>query len=503
MDCEACTDRFVDLLYDELDDADAEATRAHLAQCEGCEAAFGRMSAGRELASFMVMEEPPARVLSAVLAAARERAGERASIKPELETVVPAAVREARDDHDRHDDEGSLWSRFMRWLGGLAMGPQVAMAMMLLLMVGIGLWYLPELRRHDPSDVTAIVDPAAGDEVGPSVGLEPAEPLDLQADPRTGRIRPREEIAHTTARRTRPAPSPSPAPAEEVASNAEPATVAARMPTETATVGQAEADDVTNEGAEAQPNVAVAVAEEPTSEALAADESAPADRLALRQGTPSSMGAGSQPSRSAAPAMARAPSAPSPSAPPTRAQAFDLAAASGAEMAAAPAQAPAEQQAQAPASAGATYQRGMQHMQQREYGAAADDFEAVIERPDTDGRQLLPSALHHLAQSERAAGNCTAAIRSYQRLLSRFPSYSDASAARIELADCYRRTGQISQARAALVAASRDARVASRAQRELVRLEAAERAMNRGAAGTARTPDQAAPPSAEPTPASQ
>ena len=78
-------------------------------------------------------------------------------------------------------------------------------AMTLVLMVGIGLWYLPELRRHDPADTHAIVDPAPGDEVGPSASLVPAERLDLEADPHTGRIVPREDLAQAAPQRRQPA----------------------------------------------------------------------------------------------------------------------------------------------------------------------------------------------------------------------------------------------------------------------------------------------------------
>ncbi|HEY8429711.1 MAG TPA: anti-sigma factor, partial [Sandaracinaceae bacterium] len=207
MDCEACTDRLVDLLEGELDAAEAEPARAHLAECESCAAAFARLERGRELATMLVLEEPPASVRNAVLAAARERAMARAPVRVPDSVERPASEpREPR--HDREDEDGGLWASFLRWLGSLAMGPQVAMAMMLLLMIGIGLWYLPGLRSRPAGDAHAILDPAPGDEAGPSQGLQPAAPLDLEADPRTGRIRPRDEHP---ARPPRPAPRTPPA----------------------------------------------------------------------------------------------------------------------------------------------------------------------------------------------------------------------------------------------------------------------------------------------------
>src|SRR5688572_6580081 len=108
MNCEAVTDRLIDLLDEELDETEAAEARAHLASCESCAAAFDRVSAGNELASFMKMDEPPASVRSAVLAAARDRAMERTSRPESKEQPARAAAREA-------EDEGGLWSSFVKW----------------------------------------------------------------------------------------------------------------------------------------------------------------------------------------------------------------------------------------------------------------------------------------------------------------------------------------------------------------------------------------------------
>jgi TolA-binding protein len=134
----------------------------------------------------------------------------------------------------------------------------------------------------------------------------------------------------------------------------------------------------------------------------------------------------------------------------------------------------------------------VQRFEQRNYRGAADDFGWVIQRPDTDARRLLPSALHHLAQSQRAAGDCRAAVGSYEQLLSRYRAYSGAPNAMIEAADCYRRIGQLSQARRWLEVAQGNPAVASAAQRELSRLAAAERATDR-LEGEATTEAAAAP----------
>lgn len=212
MDCEACTDRLVELLYEELPEEDAEATRAHLSGCEACSQAFAQIRAGKGLAAMLEMAEPPASVLDAVMAAARERVADRAPAQE------PAHERPATAPRPDEEEASGPWAAFLKWVGGFAMRPQLAMALTLLLIVGLGMWYLPTLRQSDPADSHAIVDPAPGDEAGPSTSLVPAEPLDLEADPRTGRIRTREdEAAEERVAAVRPAPpAPTPEPAPEV-----------------------------------------------------------------------------------------------------------------------------------------------------------------------------------------------------------------------------------------------------------------------------------------------
>lgn len=419
MDCEGCTDRLIDLLYGEIDDADAEAARAHLDGCEACAGAFERVSAGHELATMLVIEEPPPSVLESVMAAARERAG-RVSAKPEPPVAHPAHVvpREAREREE--DDEGGIWSSLMRWLASFAMGPQAAMATMLLLMVGIGLWYLPDWRGIDLADTHAIVDPA-GDDVSPSAGLVPAEPLALEEDPHRARIRPRgaDEQPVPAPSRARPAAPPPPVEAS---------------PPVRERVASAELRAPRDEAADEAPQLLAQAAEPALMEGQALAMDRPSE-VAPSATPPPSQQAFAQP-------------------PPPRAMAT-----------------PAGAAPSAPAVAGAP-------------------------RAEPSSQDMLPPAIHQLARNQAAANSCPQAISTYERLLARYPSYPRASEARVELADCYRRTGRLTQARRSLEDASRDPRISSRAQRELVRLEAAERAMDRQRTQTERTPD---PPAARST----
>ncbi|MCA9607182.1 MAG: tetratricopeptide repeat protein [Myxococcales bacterium] len=433
MDCEACTDRLVELLYGELPDEDAEETRAHLDRCDSCSEAFARIDMGRGFADLLVLESAPASILDGVLAAARERAAERAP------APLPAAEEPATPPRPDEDEDAGPWAAFLKWVGGFAMRPQLAMALSLFLIVGLGMWYLPTLRESDPADSHAIVDPAPGDEVGPSNSLVPAEPLDLEADPRTGRIRPREEgeedappprvaaVHPPTADPEGPEAPAEPDPDPEVRPNPTPTTE--RMP-----VIVAEADTQTGEVIE---------------EALPDPRAASVD-LAPGQATAQEAQLAVRPTvRAPVPAMAS-------------------------QVESAPVPPPVAPQAPAPAATD-RYAQGLQHYRERNYRQAADDFESVVERPGPDAR-VVPSALHHLARSQRAAGNCAAAVRTYERLLSQHPTYSGNGEAMIEGAGCYDRLGRLSDARRLLERARNVPSVANDANRMLAVIAQRERA---------------------------
>lgn len=479
MDCETCTDRMIELLYEELDESEANATRAHLEGCEACGDAWDRLSLGHAFGSRLALEEPPTDFRAAVMRAAREKAAERAPAADPDPVDRAAPVSAPREDAD----EAGLWASFVRWVGGSAMRPQFAMAMTLVLMVGIGLWYLPELRRHDPADTHAIVDPAPGDEVGPSASLEPAEPLELRTDPHTGRIVTGDEGEEERPRRvatTEATSAQAPRPEAEApgATHDDLAVDEAETPTEMA---QAEERAAERQGQ---------VIEEPMLDMAEGAEALLAQGESYGSGSYGAEGSARPPSpppsqARTAPAYAReAQTAPMPSVRQPSVQQ---------QPSPAPT-APQQRQQASTGGAGERYQLGMDHYRGRRYRAAAEEFEAVVRRPGPD-RSLVPSALHHLARSLREAGDCRAAVRSYDNLLSQHGSYRGAPDAMIEAADCYRRLGQLSQARRLLERASQNAGVAARAQRELSRLAVAEREHRR--ASQAGAAAEAAPAEAE------
>ena len=75
--CDTAEARLLDLVYGELEDGEASAVRAHAAGCDACGRSLAKLEGGRAIARRMdTAEDAPPAVLSAVLAAARAKAGE-------------------------------------------------------------------------------------------------------------------------------------------------------------------------------------------------------------------------------------------------------------------------------------------------------------------------------------------------------------------------------------------------------------------------------------------
>lgn len=121
MDCERFDKSTMDLLYGELDELSAAAALRHLHHCTRCRDIWGHLRTTREL-SEIPLEEPPADLFDAILAA-------------EENAHKSFPVRERM-------------SRAISVLAGYAMRPQLAMAALLLLMIGSSLIFI----RSDPSE---------------------------------------------------------------------------------------------------------------------------------------------------------------------------------------------------------------------------------------------------------------------------------------------------------------------------------------------------------------
>ncbi len=169
-DCEACRDALTELVCDELDAETRSVVLAHTQTCPGCAAELVKMRAVLQVAESIPLEAPSARVHAAVMVAARE-----ANVRREaLAQASPSAKESAFE----------LLRTWLRQLGTWAMSPQVAMASVLLLMLGVGLVALPLGQDREQTALRAAheaeeIKPAtASGAVAPS---SPAVQTDLDA----------------------------------------------------------------------------------------------------------------------------------------------------------------------------------------------------------------------------------------------------------------------------------------------------------------------------------
>jgi len=155
MDCDACKDLLLDLVYDELDEVRAAAVRRHLESCSDCRAGLAQLrSTRRTLAQLPTVDPPP---ISAALRAALDAATASArTLDPVAAPVAPVAaapIGPLDGDHiapvlrlDEAPRRTAVVQEWMRRAGALAMRRQVAMAAVFLLMLGFGVRYLPSQR---------------------------------------------------------------------------------------------------------------------------------------------------------------------------------------------------------------------------------------------------------------------------------------------------------------------------------------------------------------------
>jgi len=120
MDCERFDKVTLDLLYGELDELSAAAARRHLHHCTRCQGIWNKLRATKDIAVVPLVEPPPDLFESIVLA---ER---------QAESALPLPQR---------------FSRMVSVVAGYAMRPQLAMAALLLLMIGSSLLFV----RQDPA----------------------------------------------------------------------------------------------------------------------------------------------------------------------------------------------------------------------------------------------------------------------------------------------------------------------------------------------------------------
>src|SRR5258707_8564843 len=115
MDCEKFDQIIIDAVYDELDELTLAAAKRHADSCQHCQAAWSGLRATRKIGILPLVEAP---------------AG--------IETRILKAAREAH----RNLPLPKRLGRAISWAGSYAMRPQMAMAALLVLMLGSSIIFL-------------------------------------------------------------------------------------------------------------------------------------------------------------------------------------------------------------------------------------------------------------------------------------------------------------------------------------------------------------------------
>lgn len=436
-------ERALDLLYGEVEGADARALRASLeADAEGA-ATLARLERAKRLADALPMAELPRATRTSLLEAARAAAAARATARGD----EAAAARAARGDEasqtpgrDPAPAEGasdgparatpsagtsggreraelatggpSWLERLLAGLKGALLAPQLAMAAVVLVVVVVGVWTIP--GETPPAPTRLVADPASA---APRASTPEAS---IAAD-----RSPEEEEADSWAARERVGSA-------EVAEAAAPATQTARAaerPTERVTRSRRAAGS--------------------SNATLGRRDDRPTDGFLAAEGA----------RREAAP---RLEDVPRPQAEPAPAPDAPVYLGRGARAPVAQAAARIDEPPPPP-------------------GRYNDlDEESAQLAPNAQG--LTARALHASAQSHRAGGDCAQAVRTYEQLFAQHPGYGDLPRALLDAADCQRRLGRITAARRLLVRAEGYPSTEAEARRELQRLETVQQATRRRAA---------------------
>jgi len=410
MSCESCRDLLIELVCDELPADTAAEARAHALTCERCGPELAKLEGTMQVASKLPLLAPSPEVERRIMQAARAAIAGKAKL--------PA--------RERSHSESGLASWFAR-ISAWAMSPQVAMASVLILVVGIGLYALPigqapettALRATEDESEGAAAEPAAPSAMGAATPVPEAD--ELQEQRRDRGTSAGELLGATPAARPR---------AEE---SAKAAPVARLAKPKAAKGGSYSLDDrldgYGSDKGDSKPAVAERAASNAAPERKEYQEKAPAD---------SASGAGRAGGFAPAPPASPAAAAPMPSQAPRETQ--------GTEPAGAPPGASAQSEGEASeASKDSTQQlgqlaQGIAASQRGDYGQAEKLLVPVAK--SASGSERTQANLW-LARSYRAQGDCARAVPYYRTLTQSLSVSRDVLE---EAADCFTRTGNEPQA---------------------------------------------------------
>ena len=381
----------MDLLAGELSPEEEGSLRAAIGSCDVCGPEFEMMALLMDFSGPALKATAPSEIDAVIMTAAK------------------AHIQQARVASPT--PSGGIWARIAEWLESFAMGPQFAMATVMVLVVAVGFWYVPKNESHevagstvvlsdpegeavaadDPGQAPALLGAGERNEVASELEIERAPVLEETESPEVSVPTPPTKVATPTV----PMRALPPPPAQNVQTATDMAMTRAvtRTPADYG-VSANEGNDI--ETVHQQSAAWAMELEGMPMPSYSDDPPAPTQRAPSAQATNSTLG--------------------------TR---------------------PADESS---------------------LGLEA----AEVPAPTT----ASPSrALLQLARNHRAQARCDEAVRHYESLLARFASSPEVPAALMESADCYRRMGRISDAERALQRALQFASTRTNARRELTRLE--------------------------------
>ncbi len=457
MECQECQLLLVELACGELDDTVATRARHHLDSCESCQRSLGEVQQAADLAS-----EPPhsgrplAAAANRVASTATRGAGARDRV-----SEAPAAGQ-------RRATSRGVWQVWLEFAGRLAMGRQVGVVTVMMVVVAVGVWYVPQLRDRPEAAGASVVNPDPAGEAAPSAELTPAEPLDLSIDARRRRIAKR-GTPESPKRGELAAHLAGPARAGSTgrsANNCEPAATGDDGCPGPLAPDRGRTQAIVGEATE------TAASNEERQSPTAADEAGLATG-SLDRGTTEARQPNSEPQGQ------RLASATGPASVPSDTQASSVPAQGntiegGSDTDEGPDPTVSGQKdtpaVSSPLSSTADfYTAGLAHYRAAEYADAARDLERVV--ANARSVKVRTTARLYLARSYRALSQCATAVGHYEALAQEFPNAGAAAHALVEAAGCYRVLRRFETARQLLERASQIPSVEARARRELQRLE--------------------------------
>jgi len=408
VDCERLDALAIDLVYDELEARDprlAEEAAQHLLGCTRCSALIDRLREGQRAAAELPLEDPSSFLEARILAAASSS-----------KTVVPWPRRVVRA---------------LSTAGAYAMRPQVAMAAVLVLMVGSSVLLL---RSGGPSNARRTKVTDEGTPVA-TVEQQPNTVAEGQGAP-AGMLGPREEKPASTPAQ----PSASEATKTGEAAAADPKALAeASDDLDSLKSGKADKNKAKGgDGDGKDEGVASTTTKSPgpTGGAKPADGTEMEKDKEEAKESPKKIGGLAAPT-------------PAPATPPVGTPTATTAPGTGGTTVSTP----------------ATFDDSMTAYKEGRYASAAKGFEAAANA----GTKPSVSTLY-AARSYRAAGSCVQALPRFQKVLNSWGTSAEAPYAALEGGECAKATGDTATARTLFEKAKGWAVTKDRAEKALAEL---------------------------------